>query len=138
MTPSDNVETDPVRSRLMSRIRQAGTQPELVVRAALRCIGIGYRLNTRDLPGSPDVANKGRRWAIFVHGCYWHHHTNCARATVPKRNREFWLGKFATNRRRDARAIRELRAEGFRVIIVWECQTRRPVELVQRLKRRLA
>lgn len=105
----------------MSRIRQSGTKPELIVARALRELGIGYRKNARDLPGSPDFVNRGRRWAIFVNGCYWHHH-RCRRGTVPKRNREFWVAKFMVNRRRDARSIRELRKRSFAVILIWECE----------------
>jgi DNA mismatch endonuclease (patch repair protein) len=115
--------TDPVRSALMSRVRQAGTRPEKAVAVALRAMGIAYRLNSRSLPGSPDFANRRRKWAIFVHGCFWHHHTGCRRATVPTRNREFWVAKFAANRSRDARSIRALRRAGFSAIIVWECET---------------
>jgi DNA mismatch endonuclease (patch repair protein) len=105
----------------MGRVRQAGTKAELEIGAALRTLGLFYRKNVRSLPGSPDFANRSARWAVFVNGCYWHHHKGCRRATVPKSNRDFWLGKFAANRRRDARALRELRRMGFRVVLVWEC-----------------
>lgn len=105
----------------MARVRQTGTAAERRVAAALRRLGVGYRKNVRDLPGSPDFANKSRGWAIFVHGCFWHRHRGCPRATTPKNNRDFWLAKFARNRERDARAIRSLRARGFKVAIVWEC-----------------
>jgi DNA mismatch endonuclease Vsr len=83
-----------------------------------------YRLNVRSLPGSPDFANKRRKWAIFVHGCFWHQHTGCRRATVPKTNAEFWLEKFRRNRERDATAIHALRRLGFRVGVIWECEIR--------------
>jgi DNA mismatch endonuclease (patch repair protein) len=63
-----------------------------------------------------------RRWAIFVHGCFWHHHPGCRRATIPKRNRSFWLDKFKANRRRDAEAIRELRQRAWDVLVIWECE----------------
>lgn len=117
------VVTDAPTSLRMAGIRQQGTTPELSVRAALSSLGIRYRLNVKSLPGSPDLVNRRRKIAVFVQGCYWHHHTGCARATVPKRNRSFWREKFADNRRRDARAIRGLRNLGFRVALVWECQT---------------
>jgi len=119
----------------MGRVRQSGTAPELVVRKILRTLGAGYRIGARDLPGRPDLSNKRSRWAIFVHGCYWHHHTNCRAGTVPKNNRDFWTEKFATNRARDARAVRTLRLGGFRVALVWECQTRDPTGLSARLAR---
>jgi len=115
---------DPARSEWMRRVRTSGTPPEDAVAAALRRMGLGYRRNVRTLPGSPDFANKRRRWAIFVNGCYWHHHTNCSRATVPRTNAAFWKDKFERNRRRDVAAVRALRGRGFRVAIVWECETR--------------
>lgn len=112
---------DPARSALMARVRQKGTKPEIEVARALRSLGLFYRMNVRSLPGSPDFANKKRRWAIFVNGCYWHHHTGCRRAAVPKSNAEFWRKKFRDNRARDARAIRALKNAGYRVVLVWEC-----------------
>lgn len=114
--------TDPATSARMAGIRQKGTHIEAMVGGVLRAAGIGYRRNVRSLPGSPDFANKSRRWAIFVNGCYWHHHTACRNATVPKRNTGFWVDKFRANRTRDARAIRKLRRAGYRVAIVWECE----------------
>ena len=125
--------TDESRSALMKRVRRSGTEAEQVVAAACRSLGLSYRLNVRSLPGSPDLANKSNRWAVFVNGCYWHHHTGCARATIPKRNHEFWLEKFGANRRRDARKINSLRALGFRVLVVWECQTMDAAMLADRL-----
>ncbi len=109
------------RSRLLGRVKQSRTAPEEVVARALRAAGIAYRRNVGDLPGSPDFANKRRRFAIFVNGCFWHHHTACRRATIPKNNREFWVAKFATNRKRDADRIRALRRAGFHVLVIWEC-----------------
>jgi DNA mismatch endonuclease (patch repair protein) len=119
----------------MSRVRQRGTEAELAVAAALRRLGISYRLNVASLPGSPDFANQRMKWAIFVHGCFWHRHTGCKRATIPKTNEEFWRDKFLSNRIRDARAIRELRYLGFRVSLVWECQTEDPADLIARVRR---
>jgi DNA mismatch endonuclease (patch repair protein) len=109
----------------MARIRQSRTTPELVVARTLRKLGLGYRRNVKSLPGSPDFANRSRKWAIFVNGCFWHNHTNCHRATVPKANRPFWVDKFVANRRRDAKAIQALRKVGFKVVVVWECQSAR-------------
>lgn len=114
--------TDPARSALMKRVRQRGTQVEDLVAAALRAQHLAYRRNVRSLPGTPDFANKTKRWAIFVNGCFWHHHKTCVRGTIPTRNREFWVEKFTANRRRDAMKIRALRRMGFRVVVIWECQ----------------
>jgi DNA mismatch endonuclease, patch repair protein len=126
---------DPRRSALMSRVRQRGTEAELAVAAALRKLGLSYRLSVNSLPGSPDFANRKMKWAIFVHGCFWHQHSGCKRATIPKTNEDFWRDKFLTNRTRDARAIRELRHLGFRVSLIWECQTEDPAGLVARVRR---
>ena len=85
---------DPETSARLARIPQKQTKPELIVRRELHRAGKRFRVKNRDLPGNPDIANRNRRWAIFVHGCFWHHHKGCYRATVPKRNREFWVSKF--------------------------------------------
>ena len=130
---SPKLPTDPVRSALMGRVRQKGTKPELVVAAALKRLGLSYRKNARDIPGSPDFVNRARRWAVFVNGCYWHHHSCCC-GTIPTRNREFWLDKFRTNRSRDARSVRLLRAAGYKVVLIWECESRDPERLGAKLR----
>ena len=114
--------TTPERSRLMKRVRQEDTAPEQDVRVILRELGIAYRKNVRGLPGSPDIAHKGRRKALFVNGCYWHKHSVCGRGKVPKTNAEFWGPKLKQNRLRDQKKIDALRAEGFDVLVVWECE----------------
>ncbi|WP_271529067.1 very short patch repair endonuclease [Bradyrhizobium sp. CCBAU 25338] len=113
---------DAETSARMARIRQKGTKIETIVATVLRDLGVHYRKNVKKLPGSPDFANRSKRWAVFVNGCFWHHHKGCLRATIPKSNRNFWLAKFRDNRRRDARSITLLRREGYRVIIIWECE----------------
>lgn len=129
------LETDPARSALMRRVRQQRTSVEEAVAKVLRESGVSYRRNVRSLSGSPDFANKTRRWVIFVNGCFWHQHRGCTRATVPKRNREFWEAKFAANRKRDASKIRVLRGLGFKVLLIWECEVteRQLTTRVQRL-----
>ena len=112
----------------MKRQKRADTRPELVVRRIVHRTGARFRVGNKELPGSPDLANRRRRWAIFVHGCYWHHHEGCSRATIPRANREFWVAKFAANRARDARKREELIDLGFRVMTVWECETRQDLE----------
>ena len=126
--------TPPKRRALMQRVRQSGTSAEMSVAAACRDLGITYRLNVKTLPGSPDLANKSRRWAIFVNGCFWHAHPGCRKATVPKQNRQFWVEKFAANRARDEVKIRALRDLGYCVLIVWECE----IADVVRLRRQLS
>ena len=115
---------DAETSLRMAGVAQKDTTPERIVRGIMHQLGHRYRVRNRDLPGSPDLANRKRKWAIFVHGCFWHHHPGCGRATVPKRNREYWLEKFDQNKRRDARVSRALGRLGYRVFTVWECQTR--------------
>jgi DNA mismatch endonuclease (patch repair protein) len=106
----------------MQRVRQRGTPAEKRVAAICRELGLRYRLNVKSLPGSPDLANKSERWVIFVNGCFWHQHEGCSKATMPRRNGDFWREKFAANRQRDAAKVRALRAAGYRVVIVWECE----------------
>lgn len=106
----------------MSRIRQQGTSPELAVRRAVATLGLRYTTNNKDLPGSPDLANRSRRWAIFVHGCYWHRHAGCYKATTPRTNTEFWLNKFSRNVERDNEAQAALRRAGYRVLTLWQCE----------------
>jgi DNA mismatch endonuclease, patch repair protein len=125
------------RSRLLGRVKQSRTRPEEIVAAILRRIGLSYRRNVRGLPGTPDFANRSRRFAIFVNGCFWHRHTGCRRATLPKNNRAFWLAKFTANRQRDAESIRALRRMGFRVLVIWECRAEVAEERLARVAARL-
>jgi len=127
--------TDRARSELMRRVRQTRTKPEDQVASALWQLGVRFRRNVRSLPGSPDFANKSRKWAIFVHGCFWHRHSNCRRTTTPKRNRAFWLTKFAENVVRDKVKKKELRMLGFEVLTIWECQASDRRALDRRLSR---
>lgn len=126
-------------SARMAGVRQHGTSAELRVRELLTELGHSYRCGNRDLPGSPDLANRTRAWAVFVHGCFWHRHAGCARTTTPKRNRPFWAEKFEQNRRRDARALAALRRLGFTAVVVWECEVEEKTSIVERrLSTRLA
>lgn len=109
--------------RRMQMQRQRDTEPEILVRRLLHGLGHRFRVTNRDLPGSPDIANRAKKWAVFVNGCYWHAHEGCARHTIPKRNREFWLEKFEANRARDRRAVAQLEELGYKVVTVWECET---------------
>ena len=135
MTPTNAiVETDPERSALMKRVRQRDTQAEIDVRRILTSIGVRYRVNVSGLPGSPDVANRSRGKAIFVHGCFWHFHDGCGRGRVPKRNRDFWASKLHRNRERDLRKIQELEHLGFDVMVVWECELENVGGITSRLE----
>ena len=133
-----DVFTPEKRSAVMRRVKGKNTAPELKVRRALTALGARYRLNRKDLPGTPDIVMSGRRLAIFVHGCFWHGH-DCARgARVPKSNREYWTAKVARNVARDARTSAELQARGWRVETIWECQLKDDAGLNERLERLLA
>ena len=122
------------RSAVMARVKGRGTGPERTVRRILTRLGLRYRLNRRDLPGSPDVSMAGRRLAIFVHGCFWHGH-DCRRgAREPKTNAAYWLAKIARNRARDAGACVALASAGWRVAVVWECELKDEAALSDRLE----
>lgn len=126
MPGKNRLKLDPATSKRLGEIRQTNTLAEIAVRKILHGMGLRFRVQNRDLPGSPDIANRSRRWAVFVHGCFWHSHPRCSRATVPKRNRWFWSAKFRANRDRDKRVMIELARAGYYVVVVWECQLKRP------------
>ena len=132
-----DVFTPEKRSSVMRRVRGKDTGPELAVRRMLWGAGYRYRLQGAHLPGRPDLVLAGRRTAMFVHGCFWHGH-DCARgARQPKANAAYWIGKIARNRERDARVTGELRATGWRPVVVWECELRQPALLLARLREAL-
>lgn len=108
------------RSRIMAAVKQRGTKPEVALRHALHHQGLRYRLNEKRLPGSPDLVFPRYRAVVFVHGCFWHSH-GCKFSTVPSTRQDFWLAKFLANKERDRRKIEALLAEGWRVLVVWEC-----------------
>lgn len=121
-----DVFTPEQRSAVMRRVKGRDTSPELAVRRILRAAGVGYRLGGAGLPGRPDLVMKGRRTAVFVHGCFWHGH-HCARgARQPKANAAYWTAKIERNRARDAAAQAALEAAGWRVVTVWECEMKAP------------
>ncbi|MFN7110810.1 MAG: very short patch repair endonuclease [Brevundimonas sp.] len=123
---STDVFSPEQRSAVMRRVKGRDTSPELAVRRILRAAGIGYRLGGQGLAGRPDVTMKGRKIAVFVHGCFWHGH-DCVRGSrKPKANAEYWTAKIDRNRARDARVTAQLRDDGWRVLTVWECDLRAP------------
>ncbi len=119
------------RSEIMSRIRSKDTQPEIRARSAVYALGQRFRIHVSGLPGKPDLSNKTRRWAIFVHGCFWHSHKGCRLASKPRSNHSYWSEKLARNQSRDEDHERGLRDLGFDVLILWECDTRNAVKLQQ-------
>ena len=122
----------------MTSVRSAGTAPERAVRAACRELGLRFESNLAGLPGTPDLVIPRARVAIMIHGCFWHQH-RCRRGKrKPASNRGYWLSKLRRNVARDVRVVRSLRRMGWRVLVVWECQTQDTEKLAERLRRFLA
>ncbi|MBY0523372.1 MAG: DNA mismatch endonuclease Vsr [Gemmataceae bacterium] len=118
------------RSKLMSRVKSKDTRPEKVVRSLLHRLGLRFRLHRKEMPGKPDVVLPKWKTVILVHGCFWHGCRRCDRGTrTPKSNREFWRAKIAENRKRDARTARALKSAGWRVVVIWGCDTEDTVGL---------
>lgn len=122
------------RSANMARVRGSNTRPELLVRRLVHGLGYRYRLHARDLPGTPDLVFRRRKKVIFVHGCFWHGHPGCPRAARPQSNAEFWNEKLTRNLDRDAAQVASLEAAGWRVFVVWECETRDKRSLGERVR----
>lgn len=133
MTKASFAEVPEQRRALMRRIRGVNTKPELIVRRVLHAMGRRFRLHCRDLPGRPDIVLPRFRTAIFVHGCFWHRHPGCRGTTTPKTRTEFWVAKFEANVARDVAAQAALAAAGWKVAVIWECETRKPAILRTRL-----
>lgn len=105
----------------MRAVRSTNTMPEWKVRRLLFAMGYRYRIHYRKLPGSPDIAFPGRRKAIFVHGCFWHSH-GCRIGRPPKSRLDYWLPKLARNAERDRAKIEAIEAQGWRALVIWQCQ----------------
>jgi DNA mismatch endonuclease (patch repair protein) len=117
-----DVHSKATRSYNMSRIRSKDTKPEMLVRRFLHKNGFRYRLHVKDMPGKPDIVLPKYKTVIFVHGCFWHGHEGCKYYVVPKTRTEWWLHKIGNNITNDAKAERLLKAGGWNVIKVWECE----------------
>jgi DNA mismatch endonuclease (patch repair protein) len=123
------------RSAMMAGIRSKNTRPELIVRSVAHGLGLRYRLHRGDLPGSPDLVLPKHRTAVFVQGCFWHRHAGCKLAYTPKSNLAFWNKKFERNVARDADSEERLRHLGWRVLKIWECETRHPENVALHLRK---
>jgi DNA mismatch endonuclease (patch repair protein) len=123
------------RSKCMAAIRAKDTTPERVVRSIVRRFGFRFRLHASDLPGKPDLVFRPRQSVVFVHGCYWHMHTCVRGASAPKTNAVFWRKKREKNRVRDRHVLSTLRKSGWRVLVVWECETKNLNHLARKLDR---
>jgi len=125
------------RSVIMSRIRGRDTQPEKIVRSSLHRLGFRFRLVASDLPGKPDIVFRSRRIAVFVNGCYWHRH-DCAKGrSRAQANAQFWSKKIRDNVNRDRRNYDLLTSQGWRVVLVWECETKKIEKLMSKLAEEL-
>lgn len=128
--------SSPERSKLMSRVRNKNTGPELAVRKALHAAGFRFRLHGKDLPGRPDIVLPRYRTAVFVHGCFWHGHA-CRRGALPQDNAEFWSEKINRNRARDAAVREALALAGWSVETIWQCELKQGLgPLFERLRQR--
>lgn len=108
----------------MTNIRSRHTKPEIIVRSLIHRLGFRFRLHDARLPGKPDIVLRKYNSVIFVHGCFWHRHKGCKRSTMPKTNYEYWKPKLTGNEKRDAKHVKELENLGWKVLIVWECETK--------------
>lgn len=133
-----NAEVDPTRSRIMRAVGQKHTAPEMAVRRILHALGYRFRVQRRDLPGSPDIVLPKYKTAIFVHGCFWHRHPGCKKATTPKTRVPFWTEKFERNVFRDRQKEAALREMGWQILVVWECETKDTATLAAMLSSALA
>lgn len=124
------------RSRIMAAVRSKHTTPERLVRSLLHRAGFRFRLHDRRLPGTPDIVFRKYKTVVEVRGCFWHQH-GCRRGVIPATRRAWWTAKLRRNVERDARNVRALRRNGWRVIVVWECQTRDPEKIAARVTRLL-
>ncbi len=128
-----DVFTPKKRSQVMRAVLGKDTAPEMTVRRLTHALGYRYRLHAANLPGKPDLVFPSRRKVIFVHGCFWHQH-RCRRGNrVPASRREYWVKKLAGNKTRDRKVRRQLRREGWRVLVLWECQLKDQTRLAQRI-----
>ncbi len=119
-----DTRTEKQRSKIMAAVRSKNTGPELRVRRYLWSKGLRYRVNVASLPGTPDIVLSRHKLAIFVHGCFWHSHAGCPRGKLPKSRTDYWSNKVDANKARDTKIKETLEQDGWRHLVVWECQIR--------------
>lgn len=135
MNNSADQEPSPARSRNMARIRSQDTAPELALRSLMHRAGYRFRVHKRGLPGTPDLYLAKYNTAVFVHGCFWHGHQGCRRATIPKTRTSFWKKKIERNKQRDAAVMAQLKNIGIRTIVVWQCELKDQSLLLEKLEK---
>ena len=121
------------RSWNMGRIKSANTFPEIKVRRFLRSLRVFYRKNYKMLPGKPDIVITKRKKVIFINGCFWHHHSNCSRATMPKTNKNYWKSKFQRTVKRDKENKKKLKKLGWNTLTLWECEIKKQKKLNKKI-----
>jgi DNA mismatch endonuclease, patch repair protein len=117
-----DVHDKATRSYNMSQIKGKNTKPEMLVRKFLHANGFRYRLHVKNLPGRPDIVLPKYNTVIFVHGCFWHGHEHCKYFVIPKSRTDWWVNKINGNKANDAKAVKELKKQGWKVITLWECE----------------
>ncbi|WP_272910951.1 very short patch repair endonuclease [Falsiroseomonas oryziterrae] len=129
--------TPPERSRIMAAVRAKNTRPEMAVRSLVHRMGYRFRLHRKGLPGRPDLVFPGRRAVIFVHGCFWHRHPDptCPLARMPKSRLDFWRPKLEANKERDSANVSRLTEQGWRTLVVWECELRDMAAVAENVRR---
>jgi len=133
-----DIWTKEKRSEVMSKILSSNTKPEQRVRKMLTSMGYRYRLNVKGLPGKPDIVMRKHDAVIFVHGCFWHLHSGCRDGTLPKTRESYWHPKLLKNKARDARNMRKLKKDGWKVLRLWECEIeKKPEKVIDKLKKLL-
>ncbi|MBM3607245.1 MAG: DNA mismatch endonuclease Vsr [Alphaproteobacteria bacterium] len=123
------------RSANMAAIRSKDMKPEMAVRSLVHRMGYRFRLHRKDLPGKPDLVFASRKAVIFVHGCFWHQHSACREGRMPGTRLEYWKPKLERNIARDIQNQLALKSLGWRVLVLWECETGRDGELAVRIKK---
>jgi len=126
------------RKKCMSNIKSKNTMPELAVRKILTKKGIRYRLHVNKLPGKPDIVISKLKTAIFINGCFWHQHKNCKYSVIPKTNRSYWKPKLKRNIQKQKTDIKEIEKAGWKVSIIWECQTKDSNYLLRQMEKILS
>ena len=132
-----DIFTPEKRSQIMGRIGSKNSKLEIAVRKLVHSLGYRFRLHDTTLPGKPDVVLRRHRKVIFINGCFWHGHKDCSRSKLPSTNVTFWKDKITKNAIRDKRALKKLRCEGWRAMVVWQCEMKYPERLAKRLGRYL-